>query len=121
MLRFEPGKDWFGRQKSLQWSTFAVGNFGGDLRTHPIMAALSPNTVMIYGGYEKSDGILVDTEKRKVVRSFDTGDIQLYSDGNSYCITEYDALVASVMSNNSFELIEVSLIDFSARVLEDLD
>ena len=86
------------------------------------MAALSPDTVMIYGGYEESDGIVVDTEKRKVVRSFDTGDIKPYSDTNSYCITEYNALVASVLrSQGGFELIKVSLNDFSVKVLEDLD
>ena len=86
------------------------------------MAALSPDTVMIYGGFQKSDGILVDTEKRKVVRSFDTGDIQPNSRDNRYCITEYNALVASViLFQGGFKLIEVSLNDFSVKVLEDLD
>ena len=66
------------------------------------MAALSPDTVMIYGGNEESVGILVDTEKRKVIRSFDTGDIKPHSNGNRYCITEYDTLVASVMSQVRF-------------------
>ena len=53
MLRFEPGKDWFGRQKSPQWTTFAVGSFEKDSRIEPLMAALSQGTVMIYGGYGK--------------------------------------------------------------------
>ena len=76
------------------------------------MATVNSGLVMIYGGatgqHDKADGVLVDPEKRKVVRSFETGSLRFTCYRNRYCTTEYGALVAVVESQDSSKLIEVS-------------
>ena len=69
------------------------------------MAELSPSMIMIYGGRQEgqdlSDGVLVDFERRKVIRSFNSAPFTFYCYFNRYCKTMYDAIVAIVTDSSN--------------------
>ena len=67
-LRLEEQRDWFGQVKQPEWKSFALKELKA--RSSAVMATISPNSIMIYGGTNNgslSDGALVDTNQKKVV------------------------------------------------------
>ena len=82
--------------------------------------------MLIYGGYScpgvqlYSDGVLVDTESKQVVRRLDAEDFTFCCARNRPCITEYGAVLAIVMSDRGNKMVEISTIDYSITVLKDL-
>ena len=87
------------------------------------MTITEENIVMIYGGYcisdHLSDGVLIDSDTKQVVRNLNSGDFKFACSRNRHCVTENGAVIAVVLNFNRYKLIEVSLADFSITVMKD--
>ena len=75
---------------------------------------------MIYGGSCLSDGVLVSTDTKEVVRELNSNELKFDCKTNHCCITEYGAVVAIVEYKSGYEMIEISTTDFSIEVLKEL-
>ena len=81
---------------------------------------------MVYGGdanhLKFSDGVLVDTNQKKVVQRLGAGDLTFRCIRNRCITTEHRAVVAIAdVTVIGSKLIEISTTDFSVRVLQDLN
>ena len=87
-----------------------------------MMVTVSNDRLMIFGGFNAgflSDGVLVDTEKKKVLLKINAGDFSFNCDFNRCCMTEYGAIIALIHSESSQKMIEVRTADQNIAVLED--
>ena len=121
--RLDEKHDWLGRKKMPQWTSFTIKNFVA--RNGSLMTAVSTNLIMIFGGSnigQLSDGVLVDTDRKRVVRSLNTQDLGFTCPNNHCCLTEHDTVVAVVEAGDrSCKLIEIATKnDYKFAVLQDL-
>ena len=104
-----------------EWKSFTIEDFSA--RSIPVMAAISPQLIMVFGGYFNdylSDGIVIDAETLSVERRLSAGEIKFECDFNRCCASDSGSVVAIVrIPNRGTKFIEISTVDFEVTVMQE--
>lgn len=84
-----------------------------------LVVKANENRIVIAGGVLKSDGVVIDAETRKVLKTFEDGSVNFSFLGNQHFISDFGRIVFVAKENGSNNVVvgEVSVDDSQAQVI----